>query len=107
MVAFKSTLARKEGKVIRFWDKGKKAAIFMVNDLLFLYSHIDCGSGYSTPSSSPNNVHGTYSRGVSNMGYTTRDLSVLGQSISYSLSQQRYPYLAECQVKILINFFWL
>ena len=103
MVAFKSTLARKEAKVIRFWDKGKKAAIFMVNDLLFLYSHIDCGSGYSTPSSSPNNVHGTYSRGVSNMGYTTRDLSVLGQSISYSLSQQRYPYLAECQVKILNN----
>lgn len=39
MVAFKSTLARKEGKerdpCSRFWDTEKKAAIFMVNDLLF------------------------------------------------------------------------
>jgi len=83
--------------VTRTRTRAKRARLQQQQSSSDTISHIDCGSGYSTPSSSPNNVHGTYSRGVSNMGYTTRDLSVLGQSISYSLSQQRYPYLAECQ----------
>jgi hypothetical protein len=69
----------------------------MCHSLFTLFcSHIDVLPTRSNPVLSSGS-----SSSISGSGYcSSTDLTVLGQSISYTLSQQRYPYLADYQVNI-------
>jgi hypothetical protein len=77
--------------VTRTRSRAKKARILTQSNVDM--SHIDVLPTRSNPVLSSGS-----SSSISGSGYcSSTDLTVLGQSISYTLSQQRYPYLADYQ----------